>query len=147
MVQRHLGASGILVVMVFFKHGAYSIFSALISPCLLANKDRGRVAAAGTLQSNCKSSKEYSSFLYFFIFRSRSVGFLGAHSEEMIKVRLKAFSPNRTLYCKVSSATPHRAQNLKKCRAFYVAAPRRLSRCFKGKQSLPWFRQNAKVEE
>lgn len=148
MVQGHVAASGILV-MVFFEPAAYNMFPALISPCLLANKGRGRVAAAGTFQSNSKSSKEYSflCFFFFIIFRSRRGGFLGAHSEKMIKVRLKAFSPSRTLYCKVSSAAPHGAQNLKKCRAFYVAAPRRLARCFKGKQSLPWFRQNAKVEE
>lgn len=71
MVQGHVAASGILV-MVFFEPAAYNMFPALISPCLLANKGRGRVAAAGTFQSNSKSSKEYSFLCFFFLLFSEA---------------------------------------------------------------------------
>lgn len=89
----HLGASGILVV-VFFEQVAYSTSPALTSACLYWHNSVGDEWVQLGL-SKVSASLQTPFLLLCIFFTSRKVGFLGAHSEEMIKVRLKAFSSSR----------------------------------------------------
>lgn len=82
--------------MVFFEHTAYNMLPAQTSACLYWCNSIGDEWVQMGL-SKVLASLQTPFLLPCIFFRSRRVGFLGAHSEEMIKVRLKAFSSSGSL--------------------------------------------------